>query len=278
MRINELEFKQRMLLYAVTSIGSFRIEMELENTTLDMHFIKIKAVPFTIDIPAQKADIGSIEMTKHAAEIIQLDIQTSSDMSIASAQSAAIAVININGIIADNDIQFDIISCNTKMLSLVSELSDIHTLINAIAVNVVNFAENIVAENILKNITAQSIKAKDTTLYTVLEQLLLNLNIDVITASTTDFSIDMLLNNIDSNANISIFAAALLELAIALIVDVDITVVNAKVDALELNIDIEQTADIIMSLLKVMTLNDYEGITLEQMSGNTLSELSIKSL
>lgn len=274
MRVNELEFLNRMYLYAVTSIGTFRIDIRLQNTTLKTYIDKITAKPFELNMPVD-AVVNDYTMAAHAADAFALDMAVDTTIANFTAENAAVVVFKIVDVVADAEASFEIIGCSSKALSVLNRLENVSSIISAVAAKVIAFANDIALNDSIISIDAQDATAKNSVIDFALEKLLLDLNIDITTASTTNFALSIDMN---SNVDISIaaFEAALLQLAITCSCGISLEAISAKADTFEQDISVDIVTSIVATILKYMRIGDYDGVTIGTMSSNTLEELTIR--
>ena len=274
--MNGLEFRYRMYLYAIASVGIFRIDVELEPLVIDkLNIIKIKAKPFTLDIMADD-ELSTFEMINRAAKVFTLDMMTDDELSLMSVEECPVAVIHIDDITSgDGNIKFDIIGANTKMYTVSSQLQDLRVIVNTVAAKVKAMTQSLEIEDIQIANGIQAAKSNDSYLTSILEHLVVDLQMDLTTPTVENFAMTITTKE-TTEITIGSFEAALIALSIASYAGIDITAVNAKVNEYDIDAYDEAVVDIILTALKYMTIGDYADTTLGEMDGKTLSQLYIR--
>lgn len=274
--MNSLEFRYRMYLYAIASVGTFRIDVELEPLVIDkLNIIKIKAKPFTLDIMADD-ELSTFEMINRAAKVFTLDMMADDELSFVSVEECPVAVIHIDDITSgDGNIKFDIIGANTKMYTVSSQLQDLRVIVNTVAAKVKAMTQSLEIEDVQIANGIQAAKSKDSYLTSILEHLVVDLQMDLTTPTVENFAMTIATKE-TTEITIGSFEAALIALSIASYAGIDITAVNAKVNEYDIDVYDEAVVDIILTALKYMTIGDYADTTLGEMDGKTLSQLYIR--
>ena len=274
--MNGLEFRYRMYLYAIASVGTFRIDVELEPLVIDkLNIIKIHAKPFSLDIMADD-ELSTFEMHNRAAKVFTLDMMADDELSLASMETCPVVVINVTDIVEkDGNVDFDIVAANAKMFQITPTLQGIRTVVSAVAAKVKAITQEVTLEDGQIANGIQAAKAKDSYLSTMLESLVMDLQMDLTTPTVENFAL-----TIEAKENtelvIGSFEAALIALSIAEYAGIDIQAVSAKVNEYDIDVYDEAVVDIILTALKYMTIGDYADTTLGEMGSKTLSQLYIR--